>query len=102
MTRDYMNMGSMLIVFDHYMRQSIEVAGEYMANIRQLKALELLGLIDLSNLKDANYACAMCEVEAARSAVGHAYTHHLIDVEDFQTINRGFNKFGLTEQEVKS
>lgn len=102
MRRDYMNMGPMLTIMDHYLCQTLTAAGEYMDNVRRAKAIEPFCMVDLSDVRHAYELVARCELEAARSVVGIAYTYRLIDVEDFQTINRGFNKFGLTEQEVKS
>lgn len=101
MTRDYMDRPLMLRVMDDYLRQTLTVAGEYMDTVRRAKAIELCCMVDLSEVRHAYEIVARSELEAARSIVGIAYTYRLIDVEDFQTINRMFNKFGLTEQEVK-
>lgn len=101
MTRDYMDRCAQLRIMDDYLRQTIAVAGEYMADVRRAKAVELFCTVDLSDVRHAYEIVARCEMEAARSLVGIAYTYRLIDVEDFQTINRMFNKFGLSDQEVK-
>lgn len=101
MIRDYMDMGPALIVMDHYLRQTIEVASEYMDSLRKLSVLEQIGL-DVSRIEYAYQVPVLCELEAAHCLVGQAYTHRLIDVEDFHTINRMLNKFGMTvRQEVK-
>lgn len=99
MTRDYIDRPPMLRIMDNYLRHSIEIAGEYMSTVRQVRALELLGLVDMPQMLDAYHIAALCQIEAARSLVGQAYMHHLIDVEDYYAINRMLNKFGISDLE---
>ena len=100
MKGDYMDMGPALIVMDHYLRQTIEVASEYMDSLEKLTVLEQIGL-DVSQIEYAYQVPVLCELEAARCLVGQAYTYRLIDVEDFHSINRMLNRFGLRVREVK-